>query len=379
MTSFGFIAPRQTIFGRGCRAETVGQITALGGRVLLVRGRSVAWVEELGTNLRNGGLAVLEVFSGGEPTLDQLRDALAHARQFRPDCVLAVGGGAAIDLRKAVAALLPSDRDPVVYLEVIGEGRPIEPDPLPIIAMPTTSGTGAEATRNAVITVPDRAIKVSLRDDRMVPDIAIVDPELTDGAPAHLTLATGLDAITQLIESYLSRRANPVTDAICQGAIPGAIAALARLMVTEDTEARDTLSRASYLSGIALASAGLGIVHGLAAVIGGLGGAHGAICGRLLPAALQMNEEVALRLGKDTHRFTQVASWLEWGLGTSKGSGSTALRGFIDHFGLESLESLGCPVERHREIAFEALKASSTRSNPVTLEIEDVVNLLAMS
>ena len=376
MTPFGLILPERTLFGRGCRNEAAQRVAGLGQRVLLVRGRSVGWVDDLAAVLRSYGLAAIELFSGGEPTLDQLRDLLEQARRFRPDCVLAVGGGATIDLGKAIAALARSERDPLVHFEVIGEGKPITPDPLPFIAMPTTSGTGAEATKNAVIAVPEQAIKVSLRDDRMIPDLAIVDPGLTDGAPKQVTLATGLDAITQLIESYLSRRANPVTDALCRGALPGAIAALACLMETEDADARDSLSRASYVSGIALANVGLGVVHGLAAVIGGRGGAHGAVCGRLLPAALTVNERVAREKDLDNARFRQIDSWLTESLGGASGTGPQSLRRFVDQHGLSTLEALGCSQEKHYELARLAMNASSTRTNPVTLNEHEIAEIL---
>ena len=379
MVPFGIILPGKTLFGRGCRTETARQVAALGQRVLLVRGRSVAWVDELTAELRSHGLTVCELFSAGEPTLDQLRDARVQARQGRPDCVLAVGGGATIDLGKAIAALVRSESDPAAHLEVIGEGKPIEPDPLPFVAVPTTSGTGAEATRNAVIAVPERAIKVSLRDNRMMPCLAVVDPALTDRAPKHLTLATGLDAITQLIESYLSVRANPVTDALCQNALPGAIAALARLMEAEDPKARDALSRASYLSGIALANAGLGIVHGLAGVIGGHGGAHGAICGRLLPAALTINAQAVRERGLDDARLVQVDDWLTKVLGEVSGTGPLVLRRFVDHHGLPPLEALGCPRADHRHLARLAMTASSTKTNPVTLTEDEIVSILHKS
>lgn len=376
MIRFALVAPRETLFGRGARARAAAEVAARGRTVVLVRGRAVAWVDTFAAELRATGLTVLEVEARGEPSLDQLAAALDRVRPLGADCVVAVGGGAVIDLGKALAALLPATGDPVAHLEVVGEGRPIGPDPLPFVALPTTAGTGAEATKNAVISVPDKALKVSLRDDRMVPDLAIVDPALTDNAPRALTLATGLDAVTQLIESYLSIRANPVTDALCRDAIPGAVAALDRLMTAEDPVARDTLARASHLSGIALANAGLGIVHGLAAVIGGRGAAHGAICGRLLPAALEVNQRVAAGQGLDTGRFGEVDAWLRAGLGGEAGRGTERLRRFIDAHGLPGLVALGCPASEVAPIAGQALKASSTRANPVPLDAGAVAAIL---
>ena len=376
MTPFSLTTPRQMLFGRDARHATAQHVAAMGRRVLLVRGRSVPWVDTLATALCDHGLSVTTLYSAGEPTLDLLRCGLTHARTAAPDCVVAVGGGATIDYGKALSALIRSDSDPVCHLEVVGEGRPIGPDPLPFVALPTTAGTGAEATKNAVITVPEAAIKVSLRDNRMVPDLAIVDPALTDGAPRGVTLATGLDAITQLIESYVSRRANPLSDALCRGILPEAIPALARLMQAEDRAARDTLARASLLSGIALANVGLGIVHGLAAVIGGHGGAHGAICGRLLPAALEVNRRALSDRGLDSARLDQAAGWLH-ALDPAAASGTLALRGFMDRHGLQTLAALGCPSQMYADMAQAALNDSSTRANPVDLTADEVTQLLS--
>lgn len=228
MTGFALTAPNRTIFGRDCRVTAADEIARIGSRVLLVRGRSVSWVDELAAELTRLGGSLKIVCSAGEPDLDDVRDAVAIARDHRAECIVSVGGGAIIDLGKAVAGLCVSEGDPAEYLEQ-GNASPRQlNEPLPFIAMPTTAG--AEATRNAVIGVPELEAKISLRDPRLVPDLAIVDPALTDGSPKSLTLASGLDAITQLIESYLCNRANPVTDALCEANIRPAMAALHRLM-----------------------------------------------------------------------------------------------------------------------------------------------------
>ncbi|MCV2868660.1 iron-containing alcohol dehydrogenase [Defluviimonas sp. WL0002] len=379
MEPYGFASPRLTLFGRGCRTEAAAHIAMLGRKVLLVRGRSVAWAGDLRSGLEAAGLRVVETLAQGEPTVGQVRAALETCRSFGPDCVVAIGGGSVVDLAKALAALLPAGGDPLDYLEGVGKGLTLDPDPLPLVAIPTTAGTGAEATRNAVLGVPDRGLKISLRDTRMIPRLAIVDPALTDDAPRALTLATGLDALTQLIEAYLSIRANIVTDALCRDAAPKGIAALGRLMKGEDPLARDAMARASHLSGLALANAGLGIVHGLASVIGGRGGSHGAICGRLLPAALAVNERAARKAGLPTDRFVQVDEWLAQGLGGEVGRGSDCLRQFADAHGLPSLRALGCDAGEEGDIARAAMTASSTKGNPVRLDLEEIVDILARS
>ncbi|AOZ71235.1 hypothetical protein LPB142_17370 (plasmid) [Rhodobacter xanthinilyticus] len=375
MTIFSVTAPAQTIFGRDSRLGAAAHVARMGARILLVSGRSVPWVETFEAELRAAGLAVERIFSTGEPSLGDVRAGVSAARAFGAECVVAVGGGASIDLGKAIAGLTGSKGDPEQYLELGPTPARSLTDPLPFIAMPTTSGTGAEATRNAVISVPERQLKISLRDPRLVPVLAIVDPALTDALPKALTLATGLDAITQLIESYLCNRANPVTDALCRDTLPEAIAALRCLMEGPSHTARDTMARASYLSGLALASSGLGVVHGLASVIGGRGGAHGAICGRLLADALKVNREAAVRAGQPTRRFDEVEAWLREGLGGTV-SGPERLRAFIDRHGLPTLNDLHLSERDFAAVAQEALGASSTKANPVALSVDDIARIL---
>ena len=287
---FQLLLPPRILFGRGEAAKTAGIAAGFGGRVLVIHGRDARRAEWLLRDLGAKGLAVEALPCGKEPDLPMLEAALVAARTFAPDLVIAIGGGAVLDLGKALAALIPASGGVMDHLEVIGKGLPLTVAPLPFVALPTTSGTGSEATKNAVIDVPAHRRKVSLRDDRMVARVAIVDPALTDGAPRGVTLASGLDALTQVIEPYVSRRANLATDALSRAAIPQGIAALVTLMEREDPAARDALAWVSLSGGIALANAGLGAVHGFAGVIGGMtGAAHGAICGALLPFVIEAN------------------------------------------------------------------------------------------
>ena len=376
MTSFLLTAPKRTIFGRDSRASAAAEIAALGTRVLLIRGQSVAWVDTLIDALSRAGCCMETVISSGEPDLDAVRQAISMAKVHRADCVVAVGGGAAIDLGKAVAGLYCSEGDVAEYLEMGDAPARQLNDPLPFIAIPTTAGTGAEATRNAVIGVPERQAKISLRDPRLVPDLALVDPALTDGSPKALTLASGLDAITQLIESYLCNRANPVTDALFVAHFRPAMAALHRLMACEDAQARDALARASFLSGIALANSGLGIIHGLASVIGGRGAAHGAICGRLLASGLTINSEALKRRSENAARFDEVDGWLANGLAVPWGSGVLSLHRFVDSNGLPSLHDLGVLETEIETVAKLSANASSTNANPVVLDQSEICEIL---
>jgi len=358
MTPFSILAPGRLLFGRGQAGMAAAAVTGLGRNVFLVHGRDAARAAWLMRDLQAMHAAVTPHAASGEPTLDDLERALTAARHARADVVVALGGGAAIDLGKAVAALVPQDTAPSDHLEVVGRGLPLARAPLPFVALPTTAGTGAEATKNAVIGVPARGRKVSLRDDRMVPRVAIVDPALTDACPRAVTLASGLDAITQVIEPYLSVRANAFTDALCRDAIPRGFAALIRLMAGEDAEARDEMAWVSLCGGLALANAGLGAVHGLAGVIGGAtGAAHGAVCGALLPHVLRMNATHA-----PSPRTEAVRHWLAAAFGAP--DGMAALAAWARDSGLPNLSELGVRPAQHLSLAEAALDASSMKANP---------------
>ena len=213
------------------------------------------------------------------------------AREQHVDVVVAIGGGSAIDLAKAVAALATNGGDPLDYLEVIGRGQPLVRRPLPFIAVPTTAGAGAEVTRNAVLASPGDGVKASLRSPLMLPRLALVDPELTLTLPRDVTAATGMDALAQLLEPYVSVRANPITDPLCLDGLARVARSLRRAWTDgADLDARTDMSLAALFGGLALANAGLGAVHGFAAAIGGRFDApHGAVCAALLPDVVRAN------------------------------------------------------------------------------------------
>ncbi|MEL7176952.1 MAG: iron-containing alcohol dehydrogenase, partial [Pseudomonadota bacterium] len=265
----------------------------------------------------------------------------------------------------AVGQMDPVKSEPLDHLEVVGRGLPLTTDPLPFIAIPTTSGTGAEATKNAVIGVPEHARKVSLRDDRMLATLALVDPALTDGCPKNITLASGLDAITQVIEPYISAKATPLTDALCKPAIPLGLQALKTLMEREDPDARDALAHVALTSGIALANSGLGAVHGLAGVIGGLTPApHGAVCGALLAPVLKTNAEML----PDNPKIAEVQTLIATTLGD--------LPDFTKTHGLPTLEQMGVRPEQHAKIAQAAAASSSMKGNPIPLSEAQLIACL---
>ena len=358
---FALRLPERVRFGRGALAAATPEIAAFGSSLVLVHGRDPARAEPLRAALAAQGLALHTVTCDGEPTLDMLTEALAAARPHAPQAVVAIGGGAVLDLGKALAALLLAETDPLAHLEVVGQGLPLAAPPLPCIAIPTTAGTGSEATKNAVIGSPRHGRKVSLRDDRMVPALAVIDPALTDGTPLPQTLASGLDAVTQVIEPYLSARATPFTDALARPTIRSGLEALATLDAHgEDAGARDRLAYTAHVSGIALANAGLGAVHGLAGVLGGRTGVgHGAVCARLLGPTLRALEDAAPAGSETARRVTEVIAEIDRALPC----GIDGLSGWLTARGVAALPPLS--KGERAEIAADAGAASSMKASPV--------------
>lgn len=369
MTPFDIVQPARIRFGRGAAHAALPEIAGLGRRAFVVHGGDPARAGWLVSGLRAQGLDILAHSCPREPTLPMLEAAVSAARGA--EVVVAMGGGAAIDLGKAVAALVPAPGGAMDHLEIVGRGLPLARPPLPFVALPTTAGTGAEVTRNAVIDLPEHRRKVSLRDERMIAWLAVVDPSLTDGCPRGVTLASGLDALVQVIEPYLSTRANPYTDALCRAAIPAGLSALCRLMTAEDAEARDAMAWVSLSGGLALANAGLGAVHGLAGVIGGLtGAAHGAVCGALLPHVLRVNAARA-----PSARMAEVSGWLASAFG--RPDGVSALEAWMHAEGLPRLSALGLSPKDRAVVAEAALASSSMRANPARLSAAELEAILA--
>jgi len=302
--TYDFTAPRKIVFGWGRRREAGTLARALGRRVFVVSGLPEAVgqpvLEQLSDILRREGIEIAQVATiDHEPEVadvDHTAEQLRRLQAGPGDMMLGIGGGAAIDLAKAGAAMATNTESPTVrdYLEGVGRGLVLREAPLPVMAMPTTAGTGAEATRNAVISSYDPPFKKSLRDERIQPQVALVDPELSVSVPPEVTAASGMDAITQLIESYISRKTRPIPQALAVQGLKLAVPALADAV--EDgacRPARERMAHAALLSGLALANAGLGLAHGVAPALGiHCRVPHGLACAVMLPVALRVNREV---------------------------------------------------------------------------------------
>src|SRR5438477_2754869 len=341
---FEFATASRVVFGPGVLREF--QPNQFGRRALVVAGRSASRIAPLLEILKRTGIDSTHYPITGEPTLDLVSRGVEEARKTESDFVIGFGGGSAIDGGKSIAALVNNPGDVLDYLEVIGKSKPLAHPPLPCIAIPTTAGTGAEVTRNAVLASPEHRVKVSLRSPLMLPRLAIVDPELTKDLPPALTASTGMDALTQLIEPYVSIRATPITDALCLDGIKRAARSLRRVCsAPDDLDARTDMSLASLFSGMALANAALGAVHGFAAAIGGVFPApHGAICAALLAPVIRTNIEALqqrLPQSESLERYREVARLLTGKSGAKATEGVNWVRELCSDLKIPRLAAYG--------------------------------------
>jgi len=380
--NFEFATAGRIVFGAGRLAELGSLAKPFGSRALVVTGSRPDPGEQAAQRLADAGIFSSILPISGEPSVEEAVQGASWARAEAAEMVIAIGGGSVLDAGKAIAALATNRDDPLDYLEVIGAGRPLPNSPLPFIAIPTTSGTGSEVTRNAVLASPEHRVKVSLRSPRMLPGIALLDPETTVSLPPGATAATGLDAITQLIEAAVCVRANPLTDTLCREALLRAVEALPRAVRDgADLAARTDLQFAALCSGFALANAGLGAVHGLAGPIGGRFKApHGAVCAALLVPVVQMNlqalqerEPESAALG----RFRRVAHWVTGRRSAAASDLVPALEALTAPLGIPGLSHHGISPADFSELIRQSRQSSSMKGNPVTLHDDELHHALS--
>ncbi len=316
-----------------------------------------------------------------EPTTDLISNALSKARSFQPQVVIGLGGGSAIDTGKAIAALLQNSGDILDYLEVVGKGEPLVHPPLPYMAIPTTAGTGSEVTRNSVIGVPNSAVKVSLRSPHMIPRWAVVDPELCYELPASVAAYTGMDALIQCLEAYLSRKSNPLSDGIALEGIRHAARSIRKACAEQlNPEAKSEMCVASLCGGIALANGGLGAVHGFAGPIGGMIHApHGALCSSLLLPVLRTNFDIASRRKSEAGLVKKLDQVAQIVTGNPSAKGNYAIAWFeslLNDLPLQSLSELGFTEAMIPEAVKKSAQSSSMKGNPIDLESADLREIL---
>lgn len=379
-----WVFPRQVRTGAGALESLPELIRGFGTRAYVVTGKSMERAASVVSLLESVGMAVAIARVDKEPTVEDAQNACQRAREFDPQVVVAIGGGSALDLGKAVAGLLANPGNIFEYLEVVGAGKPLSRPSLPFVAIPTTAGTGSEATRNAVLGVEAQRVKVSLRSPYLVPWAAILDPVLTVSLPPEHTVASGLDAFTQLLEAFVCRRANALTDAVCREGLRRAAQALpAAVEHPDDLEARMDMLYAAFFSGVALANAGLGAVHGFAGPLGGmLGAPHGFLCAALLPPVVEVNVRALRERAPDSPalaRYAEVAALVT-------GRGNAVAEDLVDwlkdlsrSLRVPTLAELGFHPELLAEAIEKARKASSMKANPIDLSPTELEAILALA
>src|SRR5262245_28159605 len=383
---FEFMTAGRIVVGPGSSSDLPNLLTGIGRRALLVVGRGVMArggpAAELARRLVESDLVGTTFTAGGEPDIAAVEAAARLAREADCDLTLGIGGGSVLDTAKAAAALATNDGNALDYMEVVGAGKPLERPALPVVAVPTTAGTGSEVTRNAVVAAPQLRAKASIRHPSLLPRLALVDSTLTHDLPPSVTAGSGLDALTQLIEPYVSRRAQPISDGLCLEGIARAAWALRRAYRQPgDAAAREAMATASLLSGLALANAGLGAVHGIAAPLSGAYSApHGAACAALLPHVTAVNIRALRRRDPDgpaLPRYDRIAEALLGHAGATPDELVAMLRELVAELGIPPLRAYGLAEDGVPELAAQAAQASSTRANPIELEMEELAEAIA--
>ena len=384
IADFAFATASQVLFGAGRAARLPEVVAPYGDRIFLCTGRDPDRHAGLLGGLEPAGRYAV----GGEPTIGDVQTALAAARAAGPDVLVAIGGGSAIDLAKAVGILLAAGGGPLDYLEVVGAGAPLTGPSVPVVAVPTTAGTGAEVTANAVLSSPEHGVKASLRSPSMLPRVALVDPDLTLDCPPSVTAAGGLDAFTQCLEPLVSPQANPVTDALALTGLRRAGSAdgsglRAAFADGSNRVARADMALCSVLGGMALANAKLGAVHGFAGVLGGrVQAAHGAICAALLAGVVEVNLAALADRdpGNPAHNGYRAAAVAVTGSPTATGSDLvTWITETIRLLGIPGLSAIGVDGADRAEIVAKAKVASSMKGNPLLLTDDELTEILARS
>jgi alcohol dehydrogenase class IV len=382
--SFEFATATRVIFGNGGLSK-LGDLAGEFGRcVFLAGGTSMERMRPALELLTARGLQAVVFQVPGEPSLDLVRAGVDQARSHACDVVVAIGGGSAIDAGKAIAALAANPGDVLDYLEVIGRGRALEHTGLPFIAIPTTAGTGSEVTRNAVIGSPQHGVKASLRSLAMLPRVALVDPELTYALPPAETAASGMDALTQLIEPFTCNAPNPIVDTLCVDGIRLAANNLpTACREARNVEAREAMSLAGLYGGMAIANARLGAVHGFAAPIGGVRPApHGAVCARLLPVVMDFNIKALRRDDPGSRyleRYRQVARICAGDMHAEPEAGVSWAFNLRDQLGIPPLGRYGFTAADIPELVEKASRASSMKGNAVQLSTQEMSAILEQS
>lgn len=378
---FDFATATQIIFGVG-RLREIGPLTAtLGSRALVVGGATPERLVPLLELLHAAQIPTRILSIPTEPTPDMVMAGVQQARAGGCDVVVGMGGGSVLDAGKAIAALLTNPNDISDYLEVVGRNLPLTEVAAPYIAIPTTAGTGSEVTRNAVLALPEQQVKVSLRSPWMLPRVALIDPELSHTMPPAITASTGLDALTQCLEPYVTAQANPLSDAFCREGMQRVARALRRAYLDgHDAAARTDMALASLCGGLALANAKLGAVHGFAAPLGAMFPVpHGMVCAQLLPLVMAANIQALQQRAPDgqaLQRYAEIARILTSDPNAQAADGVSWVRHLCMGLHVPPLGQFGITAAAIPTVVERAQQASSMQGNPIVLTAEELTHVL---
>ncbi len=381
---FEFVTAGRIVFAPGS-IQQIGKLAAeFGQRALVATGMPADQSAILLNVLNSQRISAVVLNVDGEPTTEGIKAGADKARAELCDVVIGFGGGSAIDSAKAIAALLTNGGDPLDYLEVIGQGKALSKPSAPCIAIPTTAGTGAEVTRNAVLASKEHKVKASLRSSTMLPRVALIDPHLAVSLPPSVTASTGMDALTQLIEPFVSIKANPMSDAFCREGMRRAAQSLRQAYEHgDDVNAREEMALASLLGGLALANAGLGAVHGFAGPIGGMFPApHGAVCARLLPSVMAINVMALAERQPDSmalRRYDEVARILTANPSATAQDGVIWVEELCAALHIPALGTYGMTSEHLSELVERSAVASSMQANPLKLTNGEMLEMLVLA
>ncbi len=381
MNLFEFAAVDRIICGEGALVQVGTLAASFGSKAFVVVGSNPLRAQRLLDLLQAKSVAIETFPIVGEPSIETVRAGAEVARSTGCGLVIGFGGGSVIDAAKAIAALLTNDGDPLEYLEVVGDGKALAKEAAPCIAIPTTAGTGSEVTKNSVLIVPEHRVKVSLRSNSMLPNVALVDPELTYTLSPEITASSGMDAVVQLIEPLVSIYANPLTDSIARGGLRRAARSLRRVFRNgNDHHARSDMAYASLAGGLALANAKLGAVHGFAGTLGGMFNApHGAICAVLLPHVMQINVHALQQREPNSRalmRYVGIARLLVGHSDASIRHGIDWVYSLLDEMQIPGLSSYGVAETDFPTIIEKARRSSSMKGNPIVLTDEELATIL---
>jgi alcohol dehydrogenase class IV len=381
---FEFMTSHRIIFERGAVRKIGTLAKGLGTKALIASGLLKEDTERLVGYLQTEGIGSVAVYVQGEPSVEGIKEGVALAREEGCDLVIGFGGGSAMDTAKAVSVMLTNQGELLDYLEVIGKGRALENPSAPCIAVPTTSGTGAEVTKNAVLSSKKHKLKVSLRSPYMLPDLVLLDPETTVSVPPPVTASTGLDALTQVLEPYVSNAANPLTDALCREGLARAARSLKKAFDTgDDIDAREDMCVTSLFGGLALANAKLGAVHGFAGVIGGMYPIpHGVCCATLLPHTIEANVKALFQRDPQSEalrRFDEIARILTGRPDATARDGVAWIQELCAHLKVPGLSAFGMTEAAFQAVVEKSKVASSMKGNPIVLTDAELETILTKS